>query len=315
MARPTHTGQWQRCVQEVNDKGQDGYAICTAQLGPSIESREEGLRHRAMAALDDNDGTRGDIAPDVHYPAELPSSQVPGSLKPSILEQKDGKVQEMSSRCAMCGADAKYGGAKCCECAESAPTAPGAKTQAQKVTLDISSGTTTPDPDSNPQDAGEVTRPTTIKKKAKALDDGFDAQLDELADDYAMAWPSAQAQGSHLAPTPPVHAPIAHKPKLPTPPGLRPIAPALKPPTVHKSTPPSAPKAPAPAGVASPTAGGGVKPLGKVGVGMGGPGSGPQGGKKEKEKRTSPFTFPKTKRNDEDKQDHDQFFFSGKTGV
>lgn len=38
--KPHHTAKWRRCVEEVEEKNPDAnaYAICTAQLGPSLLS-------------------------------------------------------------------------------------------------------------------------------------------------------------------------------------------------------------------------------------------------------------------------------------
>lgn len=131
--RPHHTDKWRSCVQKVDEKGTgNAYAICTAQLGPSIESREERVRKQAMATLkvgmDDADGDRGDVAePATKMPRSNGHSGVPGGLTPA-------PPLTMASRCALCGQpmsvrDVAAGGTQCCDCADGHPRPGGGVTR------------------------------------------------------------------------------------------------------------------------------------------------------------------------------------------
>ncbi len=144
IALATHSQQWQDCVADVADVEARGsgnaYAICTAQLGPSVDADDAAAeptsakhphknlgpflhkkgatvpmpaadaysqrRHAQIHALDDHDGTRG-VQPEaagVGVDSEVdesPRSQVPGTLPPGY-ETGDGELV-MNSRCALCG--------------------------------------------------------------------------------------------------------------------------------------------------------------------------------------------------------------------
>jgi len=67
--------------------------------------RELIRKARLALALDDDDGTRGDVAPPAaHMPRADGHSGVPGGLSPEPPEGKTAwEIEEMESRCATCG--------------------------------------------------------------------------------------------------------------------------------------------------------------------------------------------------------------------